>query len=75
VLSVLHPRHKLEYFRNSGWDHTWVDTARDLVRNKFNSKYASREVSDGGNGSTAAVAQAPEEASKVRGMFYKPRVL
>lgn len=69
MLLVLHPRHKLEYFRNAAWDPAWIDTARALVRNKFDLKYASREVTGGGNGSKDAVVQAPEVASKVRSMF------
>lgn len=28
LLSVLHPRHKLEYFKKHGWEASWIDTAR-----------------------------------------------
>jgi hypothetical protein len=28
---VLHPRHKLQYFRNAGWPEEWVDTAKEII--------------------------------------------
>jgi hypothetical protein len=39
VSPVLHPQHKLEYFRNAGWTEEWIDTARDLVRKTFDERY------------------------------------
>ncbi|KAG1853540.1 hypothetical protein C8R48DRAFT_558143, partial [Suillus tomentosus] len=27
IAMVLHPRHKLSYFKNAGWEDEWVDTA------------------------------------------------
>jgi len=41
---VLHPRHKLSYFKVAGWDQDWINTARDLVREQFALRYASRAV-------------------------------
>jgi hypothetical protein len=38
---VLHPRHKLAYFKAAGWDQDWINTAKDLVRDQFED-YASR---------------------------------
>jgi hypothetical protein len=32
---VLHPRHKLQYFKNIGWEDDWIQTAEDLVRDEF----------------------------------------
>ena len=40
-LLVLHPRHKLEYFRTAGWDQSWIDTAKNLVYEQFESRYAT----------------------------------
>jgi hypothetical protein len=37
---VLHPRHKLLYFKNAGWEDDWVNTARDIVREEFDRTYA-----------------------------------
>lgn len=36
---VLHPRHKLQYFKKAGWDEKWVATAYDMVRDIFDSTY------------------------------------
>ena len=33
IVSVLHPKHKLEYFRQHGWDHQdWINTAVEVTR-------------------------------------------
>jgi len=37
---VLHPRHKLEYFKKHNWDPEWIDTARRIVREEFDRSYA-----------------------------------
>lgn len=50
ALSVLHPRHKLEYFKKHNWEEAWVDTARDIVRNEFNRSYAPMDVEGGEDG-------------------------
>jgi hypothetical protein len=39
MLPVLHPRHKLQYFKNAGWDDDWVETAYGMVRDIFNNAY------------------------------------
>ena len=38
-LSVLHPRHKLAYFRHAGWSADWIKTAETLVRTAYEQKY------------------------------------
>ena len=40
--TVLHPRYKLEYFKQAGWMLEWVATAQNLVRNTFKTSYVSR---------------------------------
>jgi hypothetical protein len=40
-LSVLHPRHKLQYFKNAGWSDVWIDTARNMVCDIFENSYKS----------------------------------
>jgi hypothetical protein len=32
---VLHPRHKLHYFKSAGWEDEWIETARSIVREEF----------------------------------------
>jgi hypothetical protein len=38
--SVLHPRHKLEYFKTQNWEADWIATAQGLVRDEYNRVYA-----------------------------------
>ena len=37
---VLHPRHKLHYFKTAGWEDEWINTARNIVREEFDRTYA-----------------------------------
>ena len=41
---VLHPRHKLQYFRSAGWEAEWIETARKIVRDEFDRTYAFMDV-------------------------------
>ena len=41
---VLHPRHKLNYFKKAGWEDEWIETARDIVRTEFDQTYAFMDV-------------------------------
>jgi len=41
---VLHPRHKLDYFKKHNWDEKWIETAREIVRDKFDRSYAGLEA-------------------------------
>ncbi len=43
---VLHPHHKLQYFKDIGWQDDWIETARDIMRAEFERKYLSLEVQD-----------------------------
>ncbi|KAG2085570.1 uncharacterized protein F5147DRAFT_588943 [Suillus discolor] len=40
IAMVLHPRHKLSYFKTAGWEAEWIQTASDLVRHEFDFAYA-----------------------------------
>jgi len=42
--TVLHPRYKLEYFKQAGWTPEWVATAQNLVSNTFNTSYMTRRL-------------------------------
>lgn len=46
IIIVLHPRHKLSYFKNAGWEDEWVDTAETLVRDEFKRSYEHTIVND-----------------------------
>jgi len=39
-LTVLHPRHKLQYFKNAGWEEEWIDAAAKIVHNKYERSYS-----------------------------------
>jgi len=41
---VLHPRHKLHYFKKAGWEEGWIETAQDIVRAEFDQTYAFMDV-------------------------------
>jgi hypothetical protein len=43
---VLHPRHKLSYFKNAGWEDDWVNTAETLVREEYKRSYERMTVED-----------------------------
>ena len=44
---VLHPRYKLTYFRKTlNYTRSWVDGARKLVREEYDSRYASLPLDD-----------------------------
>ncbi|KAI0293009.1 hypothetical protein B0F90DRAFT_1644173, partial [Multifurca ochricompacta] len=35
IAMVLHPHHKLLYFRSAKWEQEWIDTAEELVCDEF----------------------------------------
>ena len=41
---VLHPRHKLHYFKTAGWEKTWIETAKTIVREEFDQTYAFMDI-------------------------------
>ena len=45
LLLVLHPRHKLEYFKKAGWPDEWTDEAVEIVRTVFDLSYGSLDTS------------------------------
>jgi hypothetical protein len=46
ILIVLHPKYKLQYFKNAKWETRWIDTAEELFRNQFNNEYSKEEYAD-----------------------------
>lgn len=43
-LKVLHPRHKLQYFRKANWDETWITTATEIIHDEFVRGYADLPI-------------------------------
>ena len=43
---VLHPCHKLTYFKNAHWEEEWTDMASEIVRAEYNHNYASLPAED-----------------------------
>jgi hypothetical protein len=44
IAPVLHPRHKLSYFKNTGRSDVWIQTARHVVRSEYEQAYRTRNV-------------------------------
>lgn len=44
IFLALHPQHKLEYFKNAGWEEAWIKTARQIVEDTYKKGYASRDI-------------------------------
>jgi hypothetical protein len=40
IFTVLHSRHKLEYFRNAKWEEDWIVAAKEIVEAEFQQSYA-----------------------------------
>src|SRR5216683_2083332 len=47
--SVLHPHHKLQYFKTTGWQNDWIQTAKTLVYDEFECSYASTNDNNDSN--------------------------
>jgi hypothetical protein len=43
---VLHPRHKLEYFKIHKWEDAWIQAAREIVQEEYSRSYESLEDTD-----------------------------
>ena len=44
TFTVLHPCHKLTYFKNMGWNKEWITAAKDIVEAEFLRSYAVADV-------------------------------
>jgi hypothetical protein len=36
---VLHPKYKLAYFQKAQWEQEWIDTAKDMLRDEWETTY------------------------------------
>ena len=43
---MLHPRHKLAYFKKAGWEPQWIEEAESIVRNEFERSYSTGSVEE-----------------------------
>lgn len=43
---MLHPRHKLEYFKRHKWEDAWIQAASDIVHDEFSRTYESIDGPD-----------------------------
>lgn len=41
---MLHPQHKLLYFKAADWEDNWIQTAEQLVREEFERSYLSLDA-------------------------------
>lgn len=50
-LPVLHPRHKLDYFKKANWQQDWINVATAIVRDEYEHTYkvAQGDVEAEGN--------------------------
>ena len=44
LIVVLNPRYKLLYFKDAGWTQQWVDAAKEITANVYNTTYAGRSI-------------------------------
>jgi hypothetical protein len=42
--AVLHPRHKLAYFKAQGWEDAWIDTAHKIICDEYTHSYLSTHL-------------------------------
>ncbi|KAF8548183.1 hypothetical protein OG21DRAFT_1423539 [Imleria badia] len=49
IAMVLHPRRKLNYFKNAKWEESWINTAKQLVKDAFEHSYLTMETDDHDN--------------------------
>ena len=45
LLLVLHPHHKLQYFKNAGWEEDWIERVEEIVHTEFDKSYRSLDTS------------------------------
>ena len=48
-MKVLHPHHKLAYFRSARWDFEWIETAHKIVELEYEQNYKNLDVIEDSN--------------------------
>ncbi|KAH7917202.1 hypothetical protein BV22DRAFT_1026834 [Leucogyrophana mollusca] len=57
IAMVLHPRHKLKYFKHTKWEPSWIADALDIVQSEFDLSYMS--VSGASDSGSTCNAETP----------------
>jgi hypothetical protein len=65
---VLHPRHKLDYFRKAGWQKEWITAAHRIVRDEFERSYMTPVVEE--DSDVASLDQSSVRLSVSGILFY-----
>ncbi|KIM50335.1 hypothetical protein SCLCIDRAFT_67297, partial [Scleroderma citrinum Foug A] len=39
IAMVLHPRHKLQYFKTMNWEEDWIEMAKEIVHAEYRQTY------------------------------------
>jgi hypothetical protein len=66
LLLVLHPRHKLQYFKNAGWQDEWIERAEEIVRTEFDLSYGSMDTTSGETRLPKSKVCAPKLSSYIK---------
>jgi hypothetical protein len=56
LLPVLHPQHKLAYFKTQGWEESWVNTAYNIVHEEYDHLYALPHLNNSSDGDDNYIA-------------------
>ncbi|KAF6744789.1 hypothetical protein DFP72DRAFT_825141 [Ephemerocybe angulata] len=44
IAMILHPRYKLQYFRNRRWETDWIETAEEILRDEYKRSYGPLDI-------------------------------
>ena len=66
---VLHPYHKLSYFKTAGWEQDWIDTTKDLLWKEYEQPYKEVLIV---NGSGSEYGKDPEVFQLASKVHYTP---
>ncbi|KAF8986600.1 hypothetical protein BDQ17DRAFT_1259421, partial [Cyathus striatus] len=64
IAMILHPQHKLQYFRNSGWQEDWISTALDVLRSQYELNYKTFHDTDNAPSTTLEPDATSDVSSK-----------
>ncbi|KAF7776710.1 hypothetical protein Agabi119p4_5103 [Agaricus bisporus var. burnettii] len=68
IATVLNPRHKLQYFKQSGREEGWIEESRAMVKIQWEASYASADTVTQVRNSTQVDLE-PEQRNKDQNMF------
>jgi len=77
IAMILHPRHKLTYFKKAGWESQWIEFAEVLLREEFECSYAPTEYHSDSDVSDIALVDKPisENIFDNLGAFAAPKAV